>query len=223
MDRLDSGQSLLTEPMQDPDVTQTMQVQSTLSDSDLEFLNQYLASTCFTLINVNKDHFYKELHSPLSQATLKTFATDKKQRSLIVVRIEKPQQAVEEEGKQTEDDNNFDIRFTLKVEYLGQTAHSIAFVKREAYQILELRALDNMRHLSSQLQILNLGYIGEDANIFELAVNYVEYSLIPLFSTYKTSPSQPGDDKQAQSSKSSSMQGLDNVQKDLMQLKVHLN
>ncbi len=41
-----------------------------------------------------------------------------------------------------------------------------------------------MRHLSSQLQVLNLGFVGEDANIFELAVNYVEHSLIPLFDTY---------------------------------------
>jgi hypothetical protein len=34
--------------------------------------------------------------------------------------------------------------------------------------------------------VLNLGYVGEDSNIFELAVNYVEHSFIPLFSTYKT-------------------------------------
>ncbi len=46
-----------------------------------------------------------------------------------------------------------------------------------------------MKPLASQLQLLNLGYVGEDSNIFELAVNYVEYSFIPLFSTYKTSSS----------------------------------
>jgi hypothetical protein len=43
--------------------------------------------------------------------------------------------------------------------------------------------------MSSQLQILNLGYVGEESNIFELAVNYVEYSFMPLFSTYKASSS----------------------------------
>jgi hypothetical protein len=82
-----------------------------------------------------------------------------------------------------------EIQFNLKVQYLGQTAHSIAFIKRETYQVLDLKAAtsDNSRHLSHQLQILNLGFVGEDANIFELAVNYVEHSLIPLFSTYKTS------------------------------------
>jgi hypothetical protein len=74
-----------------------------------------------------------------------------------------------------------------------------------------------MRHLSSQLQILNLGYVGEDSNLFELAVNYVEYSLIPLFSTYRTGSGKGGDDKSANNT------GLDNVKKDLVQLKVHLN
>ena len=76
----------------------------------------------------------------------------------------------------------------LKVQYLGQTAHTIAFLKREAYQSLELKGINDTgsRHLSSQLQILNLGYIGEDSNIFELAATYVEYSFLPLFNTYKT-------------------------------------
>ena len=67
--------------------------------------------------------------------------------------------------------------------------------------------------LSCQLQILNLGYIGEDSNIFELAATYVEYSMLPLFNTYKTGPS---DDK------AKSTSGLENVQKNLLQLKVHL-
>lgn len=65
-----------------------------------------------------------------------------------------------------------------------------------------------MRHLSSQLQILNLGFVGEDSNIFELAVSYVEYSLIPLFSTYKTGTGKGTEDK--------SNTGLDNVKKDLV-------
>ena len=104
-----------------------------------------------------------------------------------------------------DDETSVEIRFLLKVEYLGHNAHSIAFVKREAYQTLELKSPteeDNLKHLSSQLQILNLGYVGEDANIFELAVNYVEYSLIPLFNTYKTTPSAAGDDKAANKSSS---------------------
>ena len=102
-----------------------------------------------------------------------------------------------------EDGGQIEIKFSLKVEYLGQTAHSIAFVKREAYSVLELKAVgsENMRHLSSQLQILNLGFVGEDANIFELAFGYIEYSLIPLFNTYKTGPpSQMGEDGKSKSS-----------------------
>lgn len=63
------------------------QVTTLISDADIEYLNQYLASTCFTLINVNKDYFYRELHSQQNQATLRAFATDKKLRTLIVTRV----------------------------------------------------------------------------------------------------------------------------------------
>jgi hypothetical protein len=91
-------------------------------------------------------------------------------------------------------------------------------VKREGFLVLELKGADS-KHLSSQLQVLNLGFVGEDANIFELAVNYVEYSFIPLFATYKNSPASQLDNKKS----GQSNQGLDNVQKDLMQLKVHLS
>ncbi len=62
--------------------------------------------------------------------------------------------------------------------------------------------------------MLNLGYVGEDSNIFELAVNYVEYSFIPLFSTYKTSSSSVQQDEKNKGS--SQMQGIDNVKKDLV-------
>ena len=92
-----------------------------------------------------------------------------------------------EENNGGKEDEEVEILFTVKVQFLGQMAHSIAFVKREAHAQLELKSVEPVKHLSSQLQMLNLGYVGEDSNIFELAVNYVEYSFIPLFSTYKTS------------------------------------
>ena len=119
-------------------------------------------------------------------------------------------QALSEEQKslaEEQDGSQIEIRFTLKVEYLGQSAHSIAFVKRDGFQVLELKSgsTDNVKHLSSQLQVMNLGFVGEDANIFELAVNYVEYSFIPLFNTYKTAPSSSGTDDKAGAAKKSSL------------------
>jgi dynein heavy chain 1, cytosolic len=35
--------------------------------------------------------------------------------------------------------------------------------------------------LSEQIQVINLGYLGQDSNLFELAQNYVDFSFIPLF------------------------------------------
>lgn len=66
------------------------------------------------------------------------------------------------------------------------------------------------------MQLLNLGYVGEDSNIFELAVNYVEYSFIPLFSTYKSSSSSSSVQQDDKNKGSSQMQGIDNVKKDLV-------
>ena len=68
---------------------QTNETIGEVQEQDLEYLNSYLASTCFTLLNVNKDLFYKELHDPLNQATLKQFSLDKKQRSLLIAKVDK--------------------------------------------------------------------------------------------------------------------------------------
>jgi dynein heavy chain 1 len=61
--------------------------------------------------------------------------------------------------------------------------------------------------------MINLGYVGEDFNIFELAATYVEYSLIPVLNSYKLSKGK-GD--------SGTAGGFENIQKNLAQLKVHL-
>ena len=45
---------------------------------------------------------------------------------------------------------------------------------------------DESVDLQSQLQVINLGYIGADSNIFELASTYVDFSFLPLFQDYKT-------------------------------------
>jgi hypothetical protein len=62
-------------------------------------------------------------------------------------------------------------------------AHTLAFNKRQSYAVMDLKGDEE---ISKQLQLINLGYIGEDFNIFELAATYVEYSLLPLFNSYKT-------------------------------------
>ena len=71
-------------------------------------------------------------------------------------------------------------------------------------------------HIAKQMQLLNLGYIGEDFSIFELAATYVEYSLLPLFNSYKTVKSISSDKG------SPAAAGFESIQKNLAQLKVHL-
>jgi hypothetical protein len=76
----------------------------------------------------------------------------------------------------------------LKVQYTGQNAHTIAFLKRDNFVLLDMSRTDDEGEgnpISRQLQVLNLGYIGEDSTIFELAHTYVEHSLLPLFQSYQ--------------------------------------
>ena len=100
-----------------------------------------------------------------------------------------------------------EINFSTKVEFLGPNAQSIAFLKREDFAKLDLNSgidLDKVldagisqgdtstqtpaeEHidLSSQIQVVNLGYLGQDSNIFELASTYMDFSFMPLFQDYK--------------------------------------
>ena len=47
-----------------------------------------------------------------------------------------------------------DIKFSLKVQYYGPLAHTIAFLKREAFAVLDLRGGETGDHVSKQLQHL---------------------------------------------------------------------
>ena len=85
---------------------------------------------------------------------------------------------------------------------------TIAFLKREGYRQLELRPKDKAEaasmdtsvsvvsvaesmdlndapDLSTQLQVINMGYLGAESNIFELAQTYVSFSFVPLFTDYR--------------------------------------
>lgn len=50
---------------------------------------------------------------------------------------------------------------------------------------MDMKGDEDGNPISRQLQLLNLGFIGEDATIFELAHTYVEHSLLPLFQSYQ--------------------------------------
>lgn len=78
-----------------------------------------------------------------------------------------------------------DVKFDLKVTYRGQEAATVAFLKRSIVTQVDLVQGDGGRNLSSQVQVINLGYVGEENTIFELASTYIDNSLIPLFTSYK--------------------------------------
>jgi hypothetical protein len=46
--------------------------------------------------------------------------------------------------------------------------------------------LNDAPDLSQQLQVINMGYLGAESNLFELAQTYVSFSFVPLFSDYRS-------------------------------------
>lgn len=176
-------------------------------EQDLSSINLFL-QTCCPLLDYNKDKFYKTLHEPSNQDLLNQFVLDRNLRVLLISKIDQTQG---EEGKDSLPDGQEkaklielmqgdDLKFSCKVQYYGPIAHSIAFLKRDAFAVLDLSS-DSEDHISKQMQLINLGYIGDDFNIFELAASYVEYSLVPLFNSYKRS----------QGGEARSSQGFENI------------
>ena len=69
------------------------------------------------------------------------------------------------------------------------------------------------------MQVVNLGYVGKDQNIFELASTYMDYSFLPLFTDYKKRTSQLGE---GQTSAQAQGKDLETIIKELQSLKNHL-
>lgn len=59
--------------------------------ADLEVFNSFLASFCFTLLDVNKDFFYSRLHLPETQKILTAFTSDIDAKVLTITRLTEPE------------------------------------------------------------------------------------------------------------------------------------
>ena len=68
-------------------------------EHDNTALNDYLVQSCCTLLDVNKDKFYKALHESANQDILAQFSQEKNQRALLVSKIDLQRGKEEEENK----------------------------------------------------------------------------------------------------------------------------
>lgn len=223
-------------------------MQKELGEAELEILCKFLQETTTSLLAVNKDLLNRELHTEETLELLKSFAMDNSLRSLVVAKIEKPQADASVDGEATGDstqdvsmsdaqssmrvDGHISISFSTQVEYLGPTAQTIAFLKREDYAKLDLNVgiapadsasanpADERVDLGSQIQVVNLGYLGQDSNIFELAATYVDFSFMPLFKDYKQKTQVANTGGQESQGAAG---GLDGIIKGLNILKGHLS
>jgi hypothetical protein len=80
---------------------------------------------------------------------VKQFAEDKQTRSLVIAKVDRSQGDQEQPPMTKADDTDqmsmqtegsVQVLFSEKVEYLGTTAQTIAFLKRESYAVLDLRS-----------------------------------------------------------------------------------
>ena len=79
-----------------------------------------------------------------------------------------------------------------------------------------------MVDLGSQLQVVNLGYLGQESNIFELASTYVDFSFLPLFQDFKNKSAGSNAGALATDANQQGTSGLDTILKELSSLKMHL-
>ena len=97
-----------------------------LSEAQLEVLSGFLCDAIALHLDVDKDLLNRELSTPEKLELLKTFAVNKKERTLAIAKIQKP------------NDGGVEISISTKVECLDTKAQTIAFLKRKDYSQLDL-------------------------------------------------------------------------------------
>ena len=86
-----------------------------------------------------------QLHLTETQERIKFFAQEKMSRALVIAKVDKSasaDNANQDKSKievETQEVSGFEIVFSDKVEFLGPTAQTIAFLKRENYARLDLK------------------------------------------------------------------------------------
>jgi len=105
---------------------------------------------------LNKDLLNKELHSASVQQRLKTFAEEKQSRALVIAKLDKGATVKEVDttksgetkmdevsstlNSEIQSNTTAEIFFSDKVEYYENAAQTIAFLKREDFSVLKLKA-----------------------------------------------------------------------------------
>ena len=177
----------------------------TLTREELEVFNDHITSVSTALLDVeSQDYFHKFIHTEENLNIIRSFITDKQNRSLIVSKLEEFSKPIDESkedmDKDTKDSTQdtiqtgdsdsksiVSITLDLKVTYRGADSQSIAFIKRQNVTVIDLQK--GRKRIGKQLQVFNLGYAGEEIDLFRLANIYIDNGLIPLFSSYKAKKS----------------------------------
>ena len=193
-----------------------------------------------TLHTPEKQELLKAFARDKGQRSLVVAKIEKPATNTSVDGVDSSSQNASDSQSSIRPDGNIEISISTKVEFLGANAQTIAFLKREDYSKLDLSGGIDLQardvnisaadtasgnppeegtDLSSQIQVVNLGYLGQDSNIYELASTYVDFSFLPLFQDYKnkTQVAQTGGDQ------SQAAGGLERILKGLSSLKAQLS
>jgi dynein heavy chain 1 len=179
----------------------------TVTREDLAVFNDYFIEVSTALLGLDShDYFNKLVQTEENLNKIMAFVTNKQNRTLIVSKTEEfskvieskeerkidAQEGAEEDIIMTEGESQsksiVNIEIDLKVNYRGEDAQSIAFIKRQLYPIINLK--EGKKAIGRQLQVINLGYAGEEIELFRMANIYLDNGLIPLFTSYKSKKNQ---------------------------------
>ncbi|KRX03458.1 hypothetical protein PPERSA_02837 [Pseudocohnilembus persalinus] len=153
------------------ELTKPQQEEKILTFEDIEPFNKYLCSIIYSLIDVDRDSFYKRIHEKQVQEQILDYCQQQKNKLLIISKIS------QEEGNQQ-------INISLEANTEQTTQHSIAFIKRQNFLISKEQ---NPTEFLQLIQVINLGYYGHDTNPISINHLYVQNCFIPVFNAYKNS------------------------------------
>lgn len=131
----------------------------------------YISSVSLSMLSTDRELFHQIIHLDKNQQTIQEFATDQKNKILVVSKFEE-----KEQQKET-------ISFSLEISTEHINSQCIAFIKRQVFQ---LSHGVQVNQFSSLLQIINLGYYGIDSNPIKINHIYVQNCFLPIFNAYKS-------------------------------------
>ena len=136
----------------------------------LQKLVDYFSNLSILMIDLDKDHLYKELAKPANTEIVRQFQKDPNTKLVCITKSD--------EDVQNEDERTIFIETELS--YKAIKTSTIIFIKK-----VPVLNCENASLIKKQLQILNFSSEGNDNSVFLYMQNYIQSAFSPLFNSFQ--------------------------------------